>query len=169
MHAHRIGCLLHVLHFFVNAGMGSVFFMGRLGKGSCPKQHLVGLLGSLWYNMSRSDVSNTTSKQYKHVVHGGLSIVWDGKFDKPTETRWMVAWRAAAVLEGRWDQVLWALACFRVGTKQNAWGAVYELLLQALREAQQPADASALLGLLLRSGRGCCSGRTTGFAENAAI
>ena len=41
------------------------------------------------------------------MVHGGFAIVWDGKFDKPTETRWMVTWRAAAVLEGRWDQVLW--------------------------------------------------------------
>ena len=34
----------------------------------------------------------------------------------------MVTWRAAAVLEGRWDQVVWALACFRVGTEQIAWG-----------------------------------------------
>ena len=55
----------------------------------------------------------------------------------------MVTWRAAAVLEGRWDQVLWALACFRVGTEQTAWEPVYELLVQALLDAK-PADASAL-------------------------
>ena len=86
----------------------------------------------------------------------GTWRVCDGKFDKPTETRWMVTWRAAAVLKGRWDQVLWALACFRVGTEQTAWEPVIELLVvQALRDAQQPNDASALL--LLRSGRGYCS------------
>ena len=78
IHAYRIGCLLHVLHIFVNAGMGNVFFMGRLGKGSWhdwPKQHLVGLLSSRWYNMSRLDVSNTTYKQYMLVVHGGYGMV----------------------------------------------------------------------------------------------
>ena len=110
IHAHRIGCLVHVLHLFVNAGMRNLLFMGRLGKWSWhewPKKHLVGLLGSLWYIMSRSDVSTTTQKQYTHVVHGGFAIVWDGKFDKPTETRWMVTWGAAAVPEGRWDRVLW--------------------------------------------------------------
>ena len=26
------------------------------------------------------------------------------------------------VFEGRWDQVLWALDCFRVGTEHTAWG-----------------------------------------------
>ena len=63
IHAHRIDCLLHVLHRFVNPGMGNVFFMGRLGKGSWhewPKQHLVGLVGALCYILSRSGVSNTT-------------------------------------------------------------------------------------------------------------
>ena len=34
-------------------------------------------------------------------------LAWDGKFDKPTETCWMVTWGAAAVPEGRWDRVLW--------------------------------------------------------------
>ena len=86
-----------------SAEMAHVFFMGRLRKGSWhegPKQHLVGLLGSLWYNMSQSDVFNTTQKPYKHVIHGAFDIVWDGKFDKPTETRSMVTWLAAMVLEG---------------------------------------------------------------------
>ena len=68
----------------------------------------------------------------------GTWRVCDGKFDKPTETRWMVTWRAAAVLKGRWDQVLWALACFRVGTEQTARGPVH-LLVQALRYARQSA------------------------------
>ena len=30
--------------------------------------------------------------------------MWDDKF---TETRGMVTWRAAAVVEGRWEQALW--------------------------------------------------------------
>ena len=144
IHAHRIGCLLHVLYLFVNAEMAHVFFMGRLRKGSWhegPKQHLVGLLGSLWYNMSRSDV-------FQHIIEAvhacGTWRVWDGNFDKPTETRWVVTRRAAAVLEGRWDQVLWALACFRVSTEQTAWGPGNELPLRALRDAQQSADACAL-------------------------
>ena len=62
LHAHRVGCLLHLFHLFANAGMGKLFFMDRLGKGSWhewPKQRRVGLLCSLWYNVSRSDVSNT--------------------------------------------------------------------------------------------------------------
>ena len=41
------------------------------------------------------------------MIYGASDIVWDGKFDKPTETRWMVTWGAAAVPEGRWDRVLW--------------------------------------------------------------
>ena len=94
--------------------------------------------------MSRLDFSNPTQKPYKHVIHGAFDIVWDGEFDKPTETRWMVTWRAAAVLEGRWDQVLWALACIRVSTEQTAWGPGNELPLRALRDAQQSADACAL-------------------------
>ena len=69
-HVFRIGCFLHVLHA-VNLGMENMFFMGRLGSGSWhewPKQHLVCLLGSVLYNMSRSDVSNTTW-QFKRLVY----------------------------------------------------------------------------------------------------
>ena len=171
VHAHRIGCLLHVLHLFVNAGMGNVFFVGLLGKGcgmSGRSNTLSVCSARCWHNMSRSDVFNTAVKLYKHVVHGGFAIVWDAKFDKPTDTRWMVTWRAAAVLEGRWDQVLWALTCFRVRTEQPALGPVYELLVQALRDAQQSADARALQVCYCARGEGACSGRTTGFAERAA-
>ena len=59
---HRVACLLHVVHRSVNGGMENVFCMGPVGEESWherPKQHLVGLLGSLWYNMSRSDISST--------------------------------------------------------------------------------------------------------------
>ena len=53
-------------------------FIGPLGKGSSQKwsqqQHPVDLLGSLWYNINRSDVSNTTWQQYKRMVQGGS--VW---------------------------------------------------------------------------------------------
>ena len=105
-------------------GRENVFSMGPLAKRSWhewPKKHLVGLLGSLWYKMSRSDDSNTTWKQLKHVIHGALGIVWDGKFDKATETGWMVTWRGAAVLEGWGDR---AMACFQLGTAQTAWEAM---------------------------------------------
>ena len=34
IHAHRIGCVLHILHLAVTAGWTNPFFMGPLGKGS---------------------------------------------------------------------------------------------------------------------------------------
>ena len=101
--------------------------MGRLAKGSWhewPKQHLVGLLGSLWYNMSQSDVFNTTQKPYKHVIHGAFDIVWDGKFDKPAATRWMVTAVQRRSSKGGGPKC--SPACFRVGTQQTAWEPVYE-------------------------------------------
>ena len=58
-----------------------------------------------------------------------FGVVCDGKFDKPTETRSVVTWRAAAVLEGRCVQVLSGF-CFRVGTAQTAWEPVYKLFTQ---------------------------------------
>lgn len=61
----------------------------------------------IWYNLSRSDISNTTWKQYRCMVHGAFGIVWEGNFDKSCETRWMVTWRTAGVLEERWDPHLW--------------------------------------------------------------
>ena len=66
--AFRIGCLLHVLHLPMNAGMENLFFMGFLGKGAWhnwPRQRLVSLLGIIWYNTNRSDVANTTWRRYK--------------------------------------------------------------------------------------------------------
>ena len=71
MYAFRIGCLLLVLHLSVNAGMDNPFFMGPLGKGAWhnwPRQHLVSLLGIIWYNTSRSDVSSTTWWQCKTMI-----------------------------------------------------------------------------------------------------
>ena len=34
IYAHRIGCVLHILHLAVTAGLTNPFFMGPLGKGS---------------------------------------------------------------------------------------------------------------------------------------
>ena len=111
--AFHTGCYLHVLHLAVKAGMECMFFMGRLGTGSWhewPKQHLVCFLGSVWYNMSRSDVSNTTWWQFKRPVYVATGIKCRTKFAKPAETRWMVIWQGAAMLEERWDQVTWIFA-----------------------------------------------------------
>lgn len=58
-----VGCLLHVVHLSVNAGMDTPFFMGPLGKCALhylPRQHLFSLLVIIWYNTSRSDVATTT-------------------------------------------------------------------------------------------------------------
>ena len=33
VYAARLGCVLHILHIAVTAGMTSTFFMGPLGKG----------------------------------------------------------------------------------------------------------------------------------------
>ena len=69
----------------------------------------------------------------------------------------MVAWRAAAVLEGRWDHAS-ALACFRAGTEQIAREAVYELLVQNLRDALQSVHASALQVCYCTRGEGAVLG-----------
>jgi len=53
--AHRIGCVLHILHLAVTAGLTNPFFMGPLGKGSWREwesDHLVALLGSVWYKVT---------------------------------------------------------------------------------------------------------------------
>ena len=71
IHAFRIRCLLHVLHLSVNAGMDNPFFVGPLGNGAWhkwPWQHLIGLLGIVWYNTSRTDVANTTWRQYRTMI-----------------------------------------------------------------------------------------------------
>lgn len=89
------------------------FFMGPLGKGSWHEwsgQHLVALLGLVWYNLSRSEATNTNRAQFKNLVHAKFGVVWKTKFVRPAETRWMVIWEAAAALEGRWDVVLWLFA-----------------------------------------------------------
>ena len=69
--AHRIGCVLHILHIAVTAGMTNPFFMGPLGKGSWLEwegDHLVALLGCVWYNISPSTACNTTFRQFQHLV-----------------------------------------------------------------------------------------------------
>ena len=58
VYAARLGCVLHILHIAVTAGMTSTFFMGPLGKGpwnEWERDHAFSLLGLVWYNTSRSD------------------------------------------------------------------------------------------------------------------
>lgn len=108
--AHRIGCLLHVLHLAVNAGMECIFFMGPLGKGSWHEwedHHLVALLGTLWYNTSKSDSSCISWRRFQNLIFGVKGVWWKHKFIRPAETRWMVIWDGAAVLEERWEEVRW--------------------------------------------------------------
>ena len=58
VYAARLGCVLHILHIAVTAGMTSTFFMGPLGKGpwnEWERDHVFSLLGLVWYSTSRSD------------------------------------------------------------------------------------------------------------------
>ena len=58
VYAARLGCVLHILHIAVTAGMTSIFFMGPLGKGpwnEWERDHVFSLLGLVWYNTSRPD------------------------------------------------------------------------------------------------------------------
>lgn len=108
--AKRIGCVLHVLHLAVNAGMECEFFMGPLGHGSWHEwedNHLVALLGTLWYNTSRFDSSCISWRRFQNLILAAKGVKWSSKFIKPAETRWMVVWDAAALLEERWDEVRW--------------------------------------------------------------
>ena len=58
VYAARLGCVLHIFHIAVTAGMTSIFFMGPLGRGpwnEWERDHVFSLLGLVWYNTSRSD------------------------------------------------------------------------------------------------------------------
>ncbi|CAN0467373.1 unnamed protein product, partial [Ectocarpus sp. 8 AP-2014] len=84
--------------------------MGPLGKGSWhewQQQHLVALLGSIWYNTSKSDSSCISWKRFQRLVFGVKGVWWKSKFIRPAETRWMVVWEGAEVLEDRWEEVRW--------------------------------------------------------------
>lgn len=86
------------------------FFMGPLGKGSWhewEEHHLVALLGSIWYNTSRSDSSCISWTRFQKLVEAVKGVKWRTKFIRPAETRWMVVWDAAALLDERWEEVLW--------------------------------------------------------------
>lgn len=100
----RIGCLLYILHIAVNAAMQSEFFMGVFTQASWhewPGQHLVALLGSLWYNTSRSDASNLSWNRFQHLIMGVKGKWCNTKFIRPAEKRWIVIWEGAALLEDR--------------------------------------------------------------------
>ena len=136
IYAFRIGCLLHVLHLAISAGMQTDSFMGPLGTGSWhewPKQHLVSLLGSVWYNTSKSDVSNTTWSQFKTLIFAKFGVAWSEKFIRPAETRWMVMWEGATILDRRWDYVTWIFSQWApsklLGTpSMNYWSKPYVML-----------------------------------------
>ena len=58
VYAAHLGCVLHILHIAVTAGMTSTFFMDPLGKGpwnEWERNHVFSLLGLVWYNTSPSD------------------------------------------------------------------------------------------------------------------
>ena len=50
IHSHRLGCVLHILHISVTAGLTTPCFMGPLGVGSWhewKEHHLLAVLGSV--------------------------------------------------------------------------------------------------------------------------
>ena len=85
--------------------------MGPLGKGSWHEWEggpLVALLGCVWFNISRSNACNTTFRQFQHLVRKQFpEEQWQEKFVRPAETRWMVIWEGAALLDARWDALRW--------------------------------------------------------------
>ena len=111
IYAHRIGCVLHILHLAVTAGFTNPFFMGPLGKGSWHEwesDHLVALLASIWYNISRSNPCTATFKQFQNLIAENFpGEQWKTKFIRPAETRWMVIWEGAAILDERWEKLQW--------------------------------------------------------------
>lgn len=116
VYAIRLGCVLHILHIAITAGLTSIFFMGPLGKGSWhewERDHVFSLLGMVWYNLCRSNASNTTWEQYKtQVAEEFPGHKWKKKFVKPAETRWMVVFEGATLLHERWEQVKWLFCSY---------------------------------------------------------
>ena len=104
--------------------------------------------------MSQSDVCNTIWKQYTHVIHGAFGIE---RLDGDVACR---GGPRRAVGPS-------ALACCRVGTAQTSWEPVHELLVQALRDAQQSVDASTLQFCYCTRGEGAVLG-VTRFADISA-
>lgn len=118
IHAVRIGCALHILHLAVMAGIQSDYFMGTMGSGSWHEwktAHLVALLGTVWYTISRSGSSTANFAQFNNLVGEEFEVTWKSKFPKPTETRWAVVWQAAAILDSRWDEVQWLFTVWAAG------------------------------------------------------
>lgn len=120
--------MLHILHLAVNAGLTNPFFMGPLGKGSWHEwesDHLVALLGSVWYNISRSNTCNATFKQFQNLIakHFPAGEGWKKKFIRPAETRWMVIWEGAVLLNDRWDQLQWV---FGTWAPENMLGTPFQ-------------------------------------------
>ena len=140
IHSHRIGCVLHILHISVTAGLTTPCFMGPLGVGSWhewKEDHLVALLGSVWYNISRSNTCNSNFQQFKKMVTERFpGLTWKKKFVKPAETRWMVIWEGAALLDERWEELKWV---FRTWAAENLLGTPFQKYwLQAAYMLQDP-------------------------------
>lgn len=108
IHAVRLGCILNIMHLSVTAGLESNYFMGPMGSGSWhewKKNHLVALLGTLWYTVSRSGSCKANFEQFKNLVTDEFETSWTSKFVRPAETRWMVIWEGAKLLDERWEEV----------------------------------------------------------------
>ena len=85
VYAARLGCVLHILHIAVTAGMTSTFFMGPLGKGpwnEWERDHVFSLLGPVWYNTSRSDSPGKGCRGAKGTSRffGGSRFVLGSRF-----------------------------------------------------------------------------------------
>ena len=79
VYAARLGCVLHILHIAVTAGMTSTFFMGPLGKGpwnEWERDHVFSLLGLVWYNTIRSDSPGKGCRGAK----GTSRFFWGSRF-----------------------------------------------------------------------------------------
>ena len=63
----------------------------------------------VWYNISRSNSSNTKFLRCQKVVADEFPAAkpWTRKFVRPAETRWMVVMDGAKILFERWDEVAW--------------------------------------------------------------
>ena len=76
INSHCLGCVLHILHISVTAGLTTPCFMCPLGVGSChewKENHLVALLGSVWTRVSYSYHTRTkpgvNEPCYKSYLH----------------------------------------------------------------------------------------------------
>ena len=148
--------MLHILHISVTAGLTTPCFMGPPGVGSWHEwdgDHLGALLGSVWYNISRSNSCNSTFQQFQNLVTERFpGLTWDKKFVRPAETRWVVIWEGAVLLDVSWEELKWV---FCTWAAENLLGTPFQMYwLQAAYMLQDPvirvhAPFAARLGELV--------------------